>query len=130
MHKHTPWRAEDGYVCAGCLGAEVEALKAERDSLRKRLDEAHAEAQEAVNGPGGWRDTLLIETKLREWSAKDAEKLREMQAQLQIEPTTPGYCRTLFTRRCVRGAGHQGECDPEVSQPTDAFPTNEGSSQP
>lgn len=38
VFKHTPWRAHDGYVCAGCLGAEVANLKDERDAAQKERD--------------------------------------------------------------------------------------------
>lgn len=36
--KHTPWRDETGYVCAGCLGKRVEKLRAQVSPLEEALN--------------------------------------------------------------------------------------------
>lgn len=38
-YKHTPWRAHDGYICAGCMGKENADLKAKLRRLRAFAEE-------------------------------------------------------------------------------------------
>lgn len=46
VYKHTPWRAGDGYICAGCLGAEVEQHLATIATLTKDLEQARKGREE------------------------------------------------------------------------------------
>jgi hypothetical protein len=44
--------------------------------------QAMADADEAVNGPGGWRDLLTVETILRKRAEEDLKKARQEIARL------------------------------------------------
>lgn len=65
--------------------AAVLDLLAENEALLARVAETQGDAQEAVNGAGGWRDVLKVETILRERAEADVATLRKNLADAQAD---------------------------------------------
>ena len=54
-YKHTPWRADDGYICAGCMGEENAVLRSQVENEDVNL------AQVRLNVAGRY------DAKINEW---------------------------------------------------------------
>ena len=54
VFKHTPWRDDEGYICAGCLGSQRDAAKVIARALQAAIREHHAgiESVETANDAG------------------------------------------------------------------------------
>jgi hypothetical protein len=59
VFKHTPWRDdEDGYICAGCMGAENERLRAALEACRTEIKNEVVRNGLTGGLPGDPTDTL------------------------------------------------------------------------
>lgn len=56
VFKHTPWRAGDGYICAGCMGADIDALRLRAETAERHLMESRRMVELSEEEAVDWRN--------------------------------------------------------------------------
>ena len=103
VEKHTPWRdEEDGYICAGCLGAEAHDWRKKAEAETKRADDAEESLGKATR-----RYDELVESQREAVDVKGKPKREPTVKSIEntAEPTPVYLCKVPV---CENLVGEEG----------------------